>query len=375
MKHKHGGDVYSRKYKTDYSANINPLGAPESVLRAVRESASHIQNYPDVSQRKLKKALSMQEQVPEEWLIFGNGAAELIFALCLGLKPKRALLTAPGFAEYEEALKACGCEIVWYDRKEANGFLLEEDYLEKIMPETDILFLCNPNNPTGTLTDRAMLRKIADKCREYQVLMAVDECFIGFVDEPEAYSVKPWLTEYPNIFLLKAFTKLYAMPGLRLGYGICRDRQVTERMKSVMQPWSVSVPAQEAGMAALFEQEYVEKSRKLVRQERAYLLAGLHDLGLTVWEGGANFLFFKGNRNLAKACEAQGYLIRDCSNYRGLSEGYYRIAVRTREENEAFLKVLGEIIYAGNKRLLPASGHEAPAYPESSLNNCGQSLH
>lgn len=342
-KHKHGGDVYSRSYITDYSANINPLGPPESVLRAVRESASRIQNYPDVSQRRLRSALSVHEQIPEEWLIFGNGAAELIFALCMGLKPERALLTAPGFAEYEEALRACGCEICWYQRRVESGFLLEEDYLERITPETDILFLCNPNNPTGTLTDAVMLRKIADKCREYQILMAVDECFIGFVDEPETYSVKPWLSEYPNIFLLKAFTKLYAMPGLRLGYGICADRRVTERMQSVMQPWSVSVPAQEAGTAALREQEYVERSRKLVRREREYLLNGLRSLGFTVWEGAANFLFFKGEKDLAEACEENGYLIRDCSNYRGLSEGYYRIAVRTREENRAFLSALEEV--------------------------------
>ena len=340
MKHKHGGDVYSRCYKTDYSANINPLGPPEGVLRAVRESAPLVRNYPDVGQRKLRRALSEHEQVPEEWLIFGNGAADLIFALCMGLKPERALLAAPGFAEYEEALRGCGCEISWYERREEKGFLLGEDYLEKITPETDILFLCNPNNPTGTLTDAAMLRKIADKCREYQVLMAVDECFIGFVDEPEKYSVKPWLTEYPEIFVLKAFTKLYAMPGLRLGYGICADRQVTERMESVMQPWSVSVPAQEAGAAALLEQEYVERSRKIVRQEREYLRKGLRELGYTVWEGAANFLFFKGEEHLAEKCEEQGYLIRDCSNYRGLGGGYYRVAVRTREENREFLKAL-----------------------------------
>lgn len=351
MKHKHGGDVYSRSYKTDYSANINPLGPPEGVLQAVKESAYFIQNYPDVSQRRLKSALSEHEQVPEEWLIFGNGAAELIFALCLGLKPGRALLTAPAFAEYEEALRACGCEIVWYDRKEEDGFSLEEDYLEKITPEIDLLFLCNPNNPTGTLTDPAMLRKIADRCREYQIVMAVDECFIGFVDEPEAYSVKTWLSEYPNIFVLKAFTKLYAMPGLRLGYGICADRQVTERMRGVMQPWSVAVPAQEAGAAALLEQEYVVRSREIVRQEREYLLTGLKELGLTVWEGAANFLFFKGPKHLAEECEKQGYLIRDCSNYRGLSEGYYRIAVRTGEENREFLEMLAGIFrQSGSKK-------------------------
>lgn len=343
MKHKHGGDVYSRDYKIDYSANINPLGPPEGVLRAVRESAAMIQNYPDVSQRRLRQALAEQEQVPEEWLVLGNGAAELIFALCMAKKPGRALLALPGFAEYEEALRACGCRISWYERKEERGFLLEEDYLEKITPGMDMLFLCNPNNPTGTLTDRTLLRRIADRCRKYHVLMAVDECFIDFTDQPEEYSVKSWIGEYPNLFVLKAFTKLYAMPGLRLGYAICGDRQATELIRGVTQPWNISVPAQEAGVAALQEKEYVKRSRAVVKEERACLTQGLRSLGFTVWEGGANFLFFKGDADLAGLCEKRGYLIRDCSNYRGLSKGYFRIAVRTRRENEELLEALKDI--------------------------------
>ena len=347
-KHKHGGDIYSREYKVDYSANINPLGPPESVVRAVKESAGAIQNYPDVSQRRLRSALSAHEQVPESWLIFGNGAAELIFSLCLGLRPGKALLSAPGFAEYEEALRGCGCEIVWYRRKEEKDFLLGEDYLEAITPDLDLLFLCNPNNPTGALTDPVMLRSIAGRCAEYQILMVVDECFNGFLDEPERYSMKSCLSEFPNVFLLKAFTKLYAMPGLRLGYGICPDGRVLEQMRRVMQPWSVSVPAQEAGVEALSEGEYVEQSRMVVRRERAYLLEGLRALELTVWEGAANFLFFRGPEDLGEACREEGYLIRDCSNYRELAKGYYRIAVRTRSENREFLESLREIMRRQN---------------------------
>ncbi len=343
-KHKHGGDIYSRKYKIDFSANINPLGPPESVIRAVQEAGEQIQNYPDVEQRRLKKALAEKEQVPKEWLIFGNGAAELIFALCLGLRPKRALLAAPGFAEYGQALEACGCEIRWYKLKREMGFQIQEDFCTLLGRDTDIVFLCNPNNPTGVLIPQKILKKTAGICRANGTLLVVDECFNDFVEEPDQHSVKSLVAENDFLFILKAFTKIYAMPGLRLGYGICRNAKVLDHMRRVIQPWSVSVPAQEAGEAALGETAYVQRAQMLVRQEWRILTEGLREMGLTVWEGAANYLFFYGPVGLAGLCEKEGYLIRDCSNYRGLSEGYYRIAVRTHAENEEFLTALAHIM-------------------------------
>ena len=347
-KHKHGGDIYSHSYLSDYSANINPLGPPPGVLTAVKESAGMIANYPDVEQRELKKALSRKIGTKPEYLIFGNGAAELIFALALGLRPKRALLAAPGFAEYEEALLAAGCKVEYYPLLEEKNFVVQPDYLEYLSSDVDMLFLCNPNNPTGSLTERKLLLKIAEKCRECQITMVVDECFNGFLDEPWEYTLKEWTDQYPNLFLLNAFTKIYAMPGLRLGYGICSDMQVLEQMCRVLQPWSVSLPAQRAGVAALKEEVYVETARALIREEKYYLAKELQRLGFVVWNPAANYIFFKGPEGLLKACQRKGYLIRDCANYRNLSAGYYRIAVRTREENAAFIIALKQIMQEAN---------------------------
>lgn len=340
-KHKHGGDIYSGPPNIDFSANINPLGPPESVKQALGEAVCQIQNYPDVECRQLKKRLSKKEAVPEEWLVFGNGAAELIFALVFSQKPKKALLTAPGFAEYEEALRAGGCEVIFYSR--TDDFGVEEDYLEQITEDLDLLFLCNPNNPTGNLLEKKFLEQVLARCRQMQVLMVVDECFLGFLENQEDYSIKEYLGEFPNLFLLSAFTKLYAMPGLRLGYGMCSSKKVLEGLAEVMQPWSVSVPAQMGGIAALDERDYVERTRKLVSRERIYLEGRLKSLGFTVYPAAANFIFFKGSKDLASRCLERGFLIRDCSNYRGLEKGYCRIAVRTRKENDALLQVLGDI--------------------------------
>ena len=344
QKHKHGGDIYSQNCKVDYSANINPLGVPKGIARAVCDSASRIQNYPDTDCRELRTALALYEQVDPGQIIFGNGAAELIFALAAGLKPKKALLAVPCFAEYAAALEAAGCTVCYFRLLEEQGFVLQENYLDAITEDLDMLFLCNPNNPTGIQIPPEFLERIVKRCRECRVLMVLDECFCGFLDEPEANTMKRLLPESEYLFILNAFTKLYAMPGLRLGYGLCGSPGVLESMQRVMQPWSVSIPAQMAGLAALKEQEYVEHARRLIQREREFLINALQELGLKIYGSSANFIFFRGPEDLYPACSKQGYLIRDCSNYRGLEPGCFRIAVRKQEENITFVKALKKIL-------------------------------
>ena len=162
----HGGDIYSGKYRVDFSVNVNPLGAPESVKEAVRKSAESIGQYPDALCRDLTRALAEKEHLAEENILFGNGAAELIFALTQALGPKQALIAAPGFAEYEAALSASGCFIRRYPLRKENGFLLQEDFCNDLTDELNLVFLCNPNNPTGLAIPQELLLKILDRCRE-----------------------------------------------------------------------------------------------------------------------------------------------------------------------------------------------------------------
>ena len=217
----HGGDIYRHPDVLDYSANINPLGTPPGVIRAAKDSMERVCHYPDACQEKLKQALAEYEQVPVEWLICGNGAAELIFALVQAVKPKRALVLAPTFAEYAQALEAVGCEVNREILKKEDGFTLQDRILDRLQKEDlQMVFLCNPNNPTGILMDPKLLRKIVTLCEKRQIYLVVDECFLDFVPEPEAHTLKGELKGKKYLFLLKAFTKRYAMAGLRLGYGI-----------------------------------------------------------------------------------------------------------------------------------------------------------
>lgn len=342
-KHIHGGNIYTYQNCLDFSANCNPLGTPESVKKAVQESLDKIKDYPQVGYAPLRDALGEYEDMDPEHIICGNGAAELIFSLCQAVRPKRALVPIPTFAEYEQALVSVGCQVEHVLLREEDTFHMQENFLDWLHKDLDIVFLCNPNNPTGILTDREFLFQVLRYCREMEILLVVDECFLDFVREPGRYSLKAQLPRYHNLFILKAFTKRYAMAGVRLGYGLCENRELLEKMSLVTQPWNVSVMAQAAGIAALKEYSYVEEGRKIVFEESAYLKQELSALGFTVYPSEANYIFFRGEAGLFEKGIQKGVIIRDCSNYPGLGEGYYRVAIRTRTENDRLLTALKNI--------------------------------
>lgn len=341
-KHVHGGDIYRYGKVIDFSANCNPLGTPKGVKEAVIKSVEHLANYPQVGYGPLKAAIGGYEGVAENQVICGNGAAELVFSLCRARKPRKALVAAPTFAEYEQALESVDCQVEHYFLKEEKGFAFQEDFLEALHEELDMVFLCNPNNPTGVLLSREFLLSVLERCTEKNIFLVVDECFLDFVANPEEYTLKPWLDSRENLFLLKAFTKRYAMAGVRLGYGLSGNETLLETMTRVTQPWNLSVIAQEAGLAALKENAYVEKGRELIFREKRFLKEGLERFGMKVYDSQANYLFFYGPDTLWQECLKAGILIRDCSNYPGLTKGYYRIAVRTHKENQALLGALAK---------------------------------
>lgn len=344
MDYIHGGDIYTNPGMIDFSANINPLGASREVIRAARDAVSEITAYPDSRCRKLRIALAGQLDIRPEHLIFGNGAAELIFLLTMALKPHKALLTAPSFAEYKQALQTVDCEILYCPLQETKGFTLDEQYFKYLIPDLDLIFLCSPSNPVGNVIEHQLLLRILNYCQAHQIRMVVDECFYEFLDAWQEHTLQFETEQYPELFILRAFTKMHAMPGLRLGYGLCQDIGLIERMELLRQPWSVSTVAQAAGYAAVCDTNHVTRTRDFIRQERDWLLAGLDRIGVTYYKPTANFIFFKSSYPLYEMLKDDQILIRDCSNYDGLTKGYYRIAIRRRAENERLLGAL-EVIY------------------------------
>lgn len=256
----HGGDIYSRHIEHDFSSNINPLGLPDEVLLEISDSLWRCGNYPDPSCRELIRAISDSEWFPSGRIVCGNGAADLIYRIVSAFKPRRALVCAPTFSEYEKALTEHGCAIRQHFLSQENDFRLTCNILSDIASDIDILFLCNPNNPTGHTIPPELMERISAKCRETGTFLVVDECFLDFVEGGRERSARQFLSD--NSAILKAFTKIYAMPGIRLGYALFGSSEVAEKAASTGQAWSVSTPAQAAGIAALRLDGYVEKPWK-----------------------------------------------------------------------------------------------------------------
>lgn len=346
---KHGGDIQSYfddygTYPLDFSANISPLGIPTAIEDCIRNSISTVSSYPDPHSRRLTQALSEFHNLDSSYFLCGNGAADLIYRLSFALKPKKALLLAPTFGEYEESLTCVGCEISYYFLQASKNFLLEDEFLGYLKPDIDICFLCQPNNPTGQLCNPLLLEKIRAMTKEMGITLVIDECFLDFSLDAENYTSLPVLSRYPNIFILKAFTKMYAIPGIRLGYGVSSNKDLLMQLDAVGQPWSVSTLAEEVGIIALKQTTYVEEVLKLVQIEREKLFISLQCKGFVCYPSSVNFLlFYYKDENIKSHFAENGILIRDCSNYKGLSSGFYRIAVKNAEENNRFITILKNI--------------------------------
>ncbi len=335
---RHGGDIYGG-IALDFSANVSPLGTPRSVTDAIERALPELYRYPDPYCRTLVQTISEYEGVPKNFVLCGNGASELIYAYCGAVRPKRAMELAPTFSEYSLALRRTGCEVVRFALKQEENFDLRKDFLPFLAREKiDALFLCNPNNPTGRLIADDLLEEILRICREKNIALFVDECFLSLSDG--GVDLTPSLSDFPQLFILKAFTKSFGMAGLRLGYGLSADEALLRKMSAAVPPWNVSALAQAAGVAALGDAEFLERNRAVIRAERPRLEERLRELGFWVCPSQANYILFRGEAGLADRLRERGAAIRDCANFEGLGPGWYRAAVRLREENDALLDAM-----------------------------------
>lgn len=339
----HGGDRlgFYRKYgrmPLDFSASLNPLGMPEAVREAAKQAVDDAEAYPDPSCRLLREALGEKLGISPGSILCGNGAADLIYRIPVALRAKRGLITAPAFSEYAAAMTAADCRVEEYPLWEEDGFRVTERIIEAIVPGIDLLFLCTPNNPTGGTVDPELVERIAERCREVGAVFVLDQCFLDFVADRERHGLLDLLERFPNLLLLRAFTKSYAMAGLRLGYLLGGDRDLLDKLEQAGQSWSVSTPAQAAGLAALGQESYLEAGREIVFRERSRMAEGLRALGMAVLEPEANFICFRSPEpSLGGRLAERGILIRDCGNFSGMGKGWYRVCVSTPENNGVLL--------------------------------------
>ena len=350
----HGGNIYkkakelglSESQLIDFSANISLLGLPDHIKDAMKDAIDGTINYPDPDCTNLREAIAKADHVKPDHITCGNGGADLLYRLAFGLRPKKVLLAVPAFVEYEEALSAAGAKMVYYRMGE--DFTIQEDFLDHITQEIDLVIICNPNNPTGLLTPRDLIMRILDKAREKACYVLVDECFLEICEDEADYTLKPLIEgsgqyrPYDNLIILKSFTKMYAMPGVRLGYILSCDPGVIAKANHAGQAWSVSHIAQQAGLAALACPSYKKDVIRETQKELRYLKQELRRLPIILYDGRANYLFFctPGITDLDRRLEKYGIMIRNCSNYVNLGKDYWRVGVRNHQDNEKLIEAL-----------------------------------
>ncbi|MDO5156819.1 MAG: histidinol-phosphate transaminase [Eubacteriales bacterium] len=345
----HGGDIYRNTITYDFSVNVNPLGVPNGVRQAMLDAVAHCDRYPDLHVQKVREAIGKYLHVSRDCILCGNGASELIMATFHALQPKKVVIPVPSFYGYEYATNSGMCDVIYYPLQETKGFAIGDSIFEVLQEDVDLLLLASPNNPTGKMILDAQLIELLEWCKQRNIFVLLDQCFVDFVDAGidmarQINDVRALLVQYPNLMLLRAFTKTFCIPGVRLGYLMCEDDGVRKRIARQLPEWNVSYVAQAAGEAACKEREYVSQSRAYVKQEREWLMEQLQAFGFICYESAANYVLFFSDIPLYDALLKQGILIRDCSNYRGLRQGFYRIAVRSREENERLCEAIRQCI-------------------------------
>src|ERR687893_2092717 len=345
----HGGihSVNPRLVRLDCSSSINPLGTPKKAIAAIKMNANSLaQNYPDPECRELKKSLSHYLGIDPEWISVGNGAIEIIYWFVHTTSARgRVVIPAPTFCEYEVASQKAGAEVIFVP---LHNFDLDADKIIEKAKDADAIFLCNPNNPTGILATKQIMKIIKNVDNSTRILL--DECFIELADNPNANTMIEQISEFDNLVILRSLTKSFGLAGLRVGYGVCNPN-LAKKLSANKIPWNVNGLAQVAGVAALLERKYLAKARALVKKERKFLHDNIDKLkSLRPLRSDSNyFLVHLQGRNSTqfrdRLLKKTGVLVRDCSTFTGMGTQYIRLAVKMHRENILLLKALEAFDY------------------------------
>jgi threonine-phosphate decarboxylase len=355
----HGGDVYTNgllqgRELIDYSSNINPYGVPKSFINNISEGISALTRYPDIQYRSVLKALKEYTHCPEEYFVLGNGAAEII-DLVIACH-KSLLIVVPSFVEYEINAQKWNCSIEYSYLKESNSennvskhYHAElsydyEDILKKLQT-VEAVILGNPNNPNGNIIDKTEFQKILEFCENNNKVIIIDEAFIEFTGNQQ-HSFALEAKAYKCLFIIRALTKFFAMPGIRFGYAISSNSDLIKNIKEKQNPWNINCFAEVAVKYVLRDEQYIEQSKQWIREERLLYLEQLKGISFIdkVFSTYGNYALCKldgiSSEELYTLCLAEGFLIRKCDNYKGLDERYVRLAIKDRSNNEKLITML-----------------------------------
>ena len=344
----HGG-LYSTGMKLDsktidFSSNVNPLGFPRQVKNTIKKNLALLSIYPDPNSTDLKNSLEKYTGITKSQIIVGNGATEIIYNFCKIFikKNTRVVIPIPTFGEYESATLLQGGHVLHFKTMNLNETIPK---FQSIIKKNDCVFLCNPNNPTGSLVKRKNMLKIIETAYEKSALVFLDECFIELVPESNE-SLASNLKEFDNLFILRSLTKSFGLAGLRIGYGL-GSKKMIDVLERIKIPWNVNALAQKVAIVALSNKSHLYRTRKLIKKELDFLTTSISKIkNFSCYPSSTNFILLESkisSKIVQKKLIKKKLLVRDCSTFQGLNNKFIRIAVRTHRENVKLVKTLEKI--------------------------------
>lgn len=360
LMHQHGGDLYTieKKYHIpkqeiwDFSGNINPLGFPPNVKKALAENLDIISTYPDKNYTALKNSISKYTGADSDYIAVGNGSTELISTFIKTVHAKKTLILGPAYSEYEREAQLCESEFSYFALEEKNKFLVDiEKLLQALTPEIGLLIICNPNNPTGTAITQKQMKLLLSQCKKNHTYVMVDETYIEFSDNLDEICSIPLVESYDNLFVIRGISKFFAAPGIRLGYAVCSNKTFLSVLKKVQDPWSVNILASFAGEQLFKEIEFIKETKHLITTERKKALEEFEKWqNITAFPSSSNFILLKLLSNKISSSEifekliVKKILIRDAASFTFLDKSYLRFCILKPEQNAVLLKELKNII-------------------------------
>ena len=339
----HMANIYKKDTSKiiDFSSNINPI-IIDNIEKYIIESIDKCRSYPDIYYTNLRNNISKYINIKPEFIIPGNGATEIIYLLMKSIENRIAILN-PTFSEYERSARLNNLEVINLNLMKDNDFNIDLSNIVENIDKFDSLFICNPNNPNGKVKNLDFLVDIIVK---HNKLLIIDETFMEFVEDEAKYSLIKYIDKYENIFILKAVTKFFGLPGLRLGYGITSNKEIIKNIYKYKEPWTINSFAENLSNYIFFDKEYLKKSKSYYIKERNYMLKELKRIDkLYAYDTDTNFILIKlkglkSYKLKEKLFKEADILIRDASNFIGLDDSFIRVAIKSHKENEIFINEL-----------------------------------
>ncbi len=354
--HFHGSDLekieqyyhIKKEEIISFSANVNPLGISNKLRETLADQIQVITTYPDREYLKLRQAIATYVGSDVQNIMTGSGSTELISLFIQIQQPKTALLLGPTYSEYEREILISGGKTHYFHLPEEQEFNLDITMLEKALTaDTDLLILCNPNNPTSSVIERPVMRQILDLCKQLGIYVMVDETYVEFSDQIELVTAVPLAEYYNNLIILRGTSKFFAAPGLRLGYAVCGNEDLLREMKKRQNPWTINSLAEVAGQIMFSDHDYIKATKELIHSERNRIIKRLKQCqNIKVYPSHSNFVLVKilspliTSKMLFEAAIKEGLMIRDCSTFPFLNHQYFRFCFMLPEQNDRLLDVL-----------------------------------